>query len=77
MYVFHQHRNKSAKEPAYGTCMDVDSDHVMPSFDVLPQLMESSIEDDAPRQCDDNDMQLMVVTYENNTTRNTERKQKN
>ena len=43
--------------------MDMDSDHVMPSFDVPPQLMESSIEDDAPRQCDDNNMQPMVVTY--------------
>ena len=41
--------------------MDVDT---MPSFDVPPQFMESSFEDDVLRQSDKNDTQPQAVTYE-------------
>ena len=41
--------------------MDVDT---MPSFDVPPQFMESSFEDDVLRQSDNNDTQPQAVTYE-------------
>ena len=36
----------------------------MPSFDVPPQFMESSFEDDVLRQSDNNDTQPQAVTYE-------------
>ena len=41
--------------------MDVDS---LPGFDVPPQFMESSFEDDVVSQFDNNDTQPEVVTYE-------------
>lgn len=44
--------------------MEVDShDHIMISFEIPQQLTESSIEDDTPRQYDDENMPT-VTTYE-------------
>ena len=42
---------------------DTDMD-TMPSFDVPPQFMESSFEDDVVRQSDNNDTQPEVASYE-------------
>jgi hypothetical protein len=55
--------------------MEVDSNDVMISFDVPPQLSESSIEDETVRQYDNDDMQ-MAHNVRSNRRRVTERKEK-
>ena len=51
------------QQPDHETSMEVDSKDVMINFDVPPQFLESSIEDETVRQYDNDDMPT-VTTYE-------------